>query len=171
MINFLINPGQRRLLICFLAVTILIAAVSGYMSELFARQFLATQIEEKIAMIGYLSEADLLQSADQIEHITVSSLLDGKYDLSQLESGRTWMAAYGYEQPDTWSFYAAHDKLGRTGFLFSFLPAAASILIISIFSYITVSSLYRHMRKLADKAQQIATDPSRTVLLGDRSSG
>ena len=171
MFNYLINPGQRRLLICFLAVTVLVAAVSVYMSEFFSRQFLTTQIEEKIAMLGYLSEAGLLESTDQIEHITVSGLLDGKFDQPLLDSGRAWLDAYGFEQPDTWKFYAAHDKLSRTGFVFAFLPAAAGILIIAVFSYLTVTSLYRHMRRLADKAQQIAADPGRTVLPCDQSSG
>lgn len=171
MIDYLINPGQRRLLICFLIVTILIAVTSGLLSEFFTRQFLTTQIEEKIAMLGYLSETGLLHDSKQIDHVIVSGLLDGEYDPGLLESGRTWLTAYGFEQPDTWSFYAAHDKLSLTGFVFSFLPAAAGILIIAVFSYLILSSLYRHMRKLADKAQQIASDPGRTILFDDRSSG
>lgn len=164
MIDYLINPGQRRLLVCFIAVTVFVAAASGFMSELFARKFLTTQIEEKIAMLGYLYDTGLLQASDQVEHITLAGLLDGQYDQAQLESGRTWLAAYGFEQPDTWSFYSAHESLSITGFLFSALPALFGISFIAIFSYLIIASLYRHMRKLADKAQQIAADPGRSIL-------
>lgn len=170
MIDYLINPGQRRLLLCFMAVTVFIAAASGFISEHFTRQFLKTQIEEKTAMLGYLSDTGLLQNSEQVEHSTLSGLLDGQYDQGQLESGRNWLAAYGYEQPDTWSFYSAHDRLSLTGFLFSFLPAAVGILIITGFSYLVITSLYRHMRLLADKAQQIATDPGRAIVIDSKSS-
>ena len=168
MIDYLINPGQRRLLLCFMSVTIFIAAASGFMSEYFTRQFLKTQIEEKTAMLGYLSDTGLLQNSEQVEHSTLSGLLDGQYDQRQLESGRNWLAAYGYEQPDTWSYYSAHDRLSLTGFLFSFIPAVFGILIIAFISYLIIASLYRNMRAIADKAQQIAADPGRTILFGSQ---
>jgi len=168
MIDYLINPGQRRLLLCFMAVTVFIAAASGFISEHFTRQFLKTQIEEKTAMLGYLSDTGLLQNSEQVEHSTLSGLLDGQYDQGQLESGRNWLAAYGYEHPDTWSYYSAHDRLSLTGFLFSFIPAVFGILIIAFISYLIIASLYRNMRAIADKAQQIAADPGRTILFGSQ---
>ncbi|MDD3931332.1 MAG: hypothetical protein PHT04_04085, partial [Eubacteriales bacterium] len=103
MLHLLTNSGQRRLLALFMSLMLLTVITASAVSESVTRRVLATQIEEKIALIGYLSESGLLVESEQMNHITLSGLLDGRYDNTLLASGQSWLAAYGFAEPDTWT--------------------------------------------------------------------
>lgn len=166
MLHLLTNSGQRRLLALFMSLMLLTVITASAVSESVTRRVLATQIEEKIALIGYLSESGLLVESEQMNHITLSGLLDGRYDNTLLASGQSWLAAYGFAEPDTWTFYAAYGTLKQRTLLSVFLPAACVLLLLAFFCRQILSGLYRQIRRIAD-VSHLAAAGSDSMLLTD----
>lgn len=160
MLHVFVNQGQRRLLALFLCIFLLASGAGFMLSEGLTRHFLSVQIEEKIAMIGYLEQTDLLLSP-QVDHVAVSGLLDGRFDNEQLSAGRQWLAAYGFEEPDTWSFYGAYNDLRQSVIANFLLPAGLALLLMYITCVLILGSIYRQIRKIADISQQAAAEPGK----------
>ncbi len=153
---WLVNPAQRRLLWLFLILPAIVPAFSWIMADWGAKQIIACQTRQDMALIGYLTSAE----TDDLDHQALLSILNGNYKDETVEQGRRILAVYGLDDPETRSLSSRYQPLRRILFYGIGGLSLGLLILIGIWFAGTLRQLFRQIRCLSDQAIAAAHDPS-----------